>query len=160
MLADLLIQQVSPQLPRREMDVKRSRLRSLEETWPIARVTLLDLYGRPFLHEQGNTVTRGVVWFLEVDATHWQLVVTDVEFLDKTTGAWRPDDPEATYGGSIERSRAIRHWSGLNPIFDVGIELAGYGVFVFIGRRSANPWSENDWPELDTDMLSPGPMVN
>ena len=60
----------------------------------------------------------------------------------------------------MEQSCASRVWSGLNPIFDVGIEISVYGVFVYIGILSENPWSDNEWPELDTEWLKAGPMAD
>ena len=119
---------------------------------------LIDLYARPFLHEQGNSVTRGFVQGLSVDDDHWHLHVYDVEFLSKDSGDWLHDAKTDHYSGGCDQSSVSRYWSGRIPVFDVGIDLIGYGSFTFIGIRSDNPWQENDWPELDTEFLNPGPI--
>jgi hypothetical protein len=138
--------------------LKRVKLQFAQENWTIDQLVLLDLRDRPFLHEQGNSVTRGFVRFLSVDQSSWELVVRDVEYLDKRDGTWRPDAQEDRYGGDKEHAHIVRYWSGLHPIFDVGIEINSYGAMVFIGVRSDRPWTDTNWPELDTDWLRPGPM--
>ena len=118
----------------------------------------LDLEGRPFLQEQGNTVTRGFVRFLDVADDHWTLAIRDVEYLDKRTGRWAPDAPEDEYCGPAEHTAVTRLWGGQNPIFDLGLQITCYGIFIHVGVFSDRPWRDNDWPELDTEMLLPGPM--
>tara|TARA_R110001599_G_C11835356_1_gene618802 strand:+ start:64 stop:483 length:420 start_codon:yes stop_codon:yes gene_type:complete len=124
----------------------------------LADLLDLDLEGRPFLQEQGNTVTRGFVRFLEADEGHWTLAIRDVEYLDKRTGLWAPDTPEDEYGGRLDCTEVSRLWGGQPPIFDRGLQISCYGIFIHIGMSSDRPWRDNDWPELDTEMLSPGPM--
>lgn len=138
--------------------MKRSKLQFTEDVWPIDRLVQLDLYDRPFLHEQGNSVTRGFVRFLSIDDVSWHLFVRDVEVLDKRTGNWRPDMPEESYGGDRKHVHVVRYWSGRHPIFDTGIEISGYGIFIHIGVHSDRPWTDNHWPELDTEWLQSGPM--
>ena len=97
----------------------------------------LDLEGRPFLQEQGNTVTRGFVRFLDVADDHWTLAIRDVEYLDKRTGRWTPDAPEDEYGGPAEHTAVTRLWGGQNPIIDRGLQITCYGIFIHVGVFSA-----------------------
>ena len=134
------------------------RTKIVETRVSLDDLLLVDLWGRPFLHEQGNSVTRGFVESFWTDEDSWNLGVTDIEYLDKSSGHWQTDTLSDTYSGNVQHLSAMRSWSGRLPIFDAGIELTGYGSYTFIGVASENPWQDNDWPELDTDALRPGPM--
>ncbi len=134
-----------------------------------AEIVLLDLYDRPFLHEQGQTVTRGFVEFFEFDEDdRWSLFLRDTEYLHKDSGEWRPDCASDEYCGSIEHASFERYFSGRSPIFDIGLEITCYGIYIFVGplfagaqlgeSMAGDPWRNIDWPALDTDALSPGPM--
>lgn len=121
----------------------------------LLELALLDLEGRPFLHEQGNAVTRGFVEALELDDTHWTLHLRDVQYLNKDGGAWEPPEPSDEYGGMIERTSCTRYWRGKAQKEEMGFELSCYGVYVQIGCVRDDPWGENIWWQLDTEAYIP-----
>lgn len=136
----------------------RIRLQTAEERLSLRQLTLVDLCGRPFMHVQGRTVTRGFVWFLEVDDSYWRLFVKNVQYLNLRIGKWRPDETQERYGGELDHTYAVRYWSGLNPIFDAGIEIGGGGMVFHIGLQTNDPWSESAWPDQFARLLNSAPI--
>lgn len=130
------------------------------EKWDIVRILREDLTGRPFLHEQGNTVTRGTVCKFYKDGGHWGIVVRDVEYLDKTTGQWTFDVAETEYGGEVSRLTVTHYQGRKKSSADEGVEIIDYGIFIYVGLKSDNPWQDTNWPELDTDWIKSGPMYS
>jgi hypothetical protein len=138
--------------------VPRAQSKTLPRPCTPQELLAIDLYDRPFLHEQGNTVTRGFVRFFEVSGDHWQLHLHSIEIFNKSNLRWEPDCDEDTYGGTLDFLRISRLFGGHHAIFDIGIEIDGYAMTIFIGKASTDPWFDNDWPQLDTELLPPGPM--
>ena len=133
---------------------RRMKSRRTSEQVDARSLREIDLRGRPFLHEQGNVVTRGFVDFLELEEEHWVLHVRDVELLDKRAFAWVRDADADAYGGALARTSVTRWFRGLTPVFDDGIQIDCYGLLVHVGRASDDPFGDNDWPELDSEVFA------
>ena len=142
----------------------------------------LDLAGRPFVHEQGNTVLRGRIRDWRVDQARWVLVGTEVEVLEKRTGAWRLETapaeaeaprreasasggPQAAEPGSarpsaLELEGPLEHlWAEWTDRGDQRfLELGAFGTSTVVGPPTSDPWGL-DWPDaFDTDLLAGGPL--
>lgn len=120
---------------------------SQPEYLTLEAVLALNLGGRPYLHEQGQYIGRGIVAGLSIDDDRWTLRIRDVEKLDKWTNVWNPDawhdeDGEITYGGPVSPTTFENTGDGM-------ISIHGYASIVHIAPPCENPWVEIDWPELD-----------
>ncbi|MEO0546148.1 MAG: hypothetical protein AAF035_04290 [Pseudomonadota bacterium] len=115
----------------------------------------LDLVGRPFLSEQGNTVTRGIVSGFRYDEVNWYLDLVQVDYLDKKTGRWN-------------RRLETDEYTSANGMFGIAygdkeltkelhLEIGGYGMTVFLGAHSETPWQSVVWGNiLQTDVFKGG----
>lgn len=115
--------------------------------------------GRPFLHEQGSWVTRGFVVQISFTDDAWALMVRDVEYLDKSSGQWSKDINQDVYGGPLSRTSFSFESPDPSQDFNHPFDVSCDGLYIYIGIVSKSPWADNDWPELDTDCLKPGPMT-
>lgn len=104
-------------------------------------IAALDLIGRPFLSESGNTVMRGFVESFSADDTHWDLLGRDMERLDKDQWIWVPD-PINDFGGTIERTSTDLDAEGM-------LELSCYGSVYYLAPVMKTPWQDIIWPEMD-----------
>ncbi len=101
----------------------------------------LPLAGRPFLHEQGNTVMRGWIEAATITDTHWAITGRNMEYLDKYSGRWIADDVN-DFAGTIDQTCL--------EIDDTGmVEIDCYGSVYHIAPPCEAPWAQIDWPELD-----------
>lgn len=107
-------------------------------------VLAIGLSGRPFLHQQGNTVTRGFVERFEIQNDFWGLHIKQVEYLDGATGVWTPDRETDTYGGTLSIHASFRKDASSNVV-----SIGGYGMVTHVGPDVENPWLGVDWPATD-----------
>lgn len=104
----------------------------------------IDLAGRPFLHQQGSTVTRGYVVSLNVEDGYWDLAVRDVQYLNRISQVWEPGPATDEYGGQI------RHEAQFQEDAKTGvISIDGYAMETYIGPNVENPWRRVHWPATD-----------
>lgn len=106
----------------------------------MAEAAALPLAGRPFLHVQGRTVTRGRVTALKLTPPHWDLFLAEVDYLNRETGQWERKRETDDYGGQIESDRATLWESGL-------LTIHGYGMVTHIAPVEGPPSAYADWPE-------------
>ena len=107
------------------------------------------MVGRSFLHQQGATVCRGFVEKLTVGDDSWELIIRDIEYLDRTDHSWTLKLNRGDYGGSLDYSTFYLHADGR-------IEISGYGMVIHVAPKLSEPWTEYHWPELDN--YPGGPM--
>ncbi|MEM7597169.1 MAG: hypothetical protein AAF382_05675 [Pseudomonadota bacterium] len=115
----------------------------------------LDLVGRPFLSEQGNTVTRGFVTGFRCDIQSWYLDLAQVDYLDKKTKQWnrRLETDEYT----SDRDTFGVTYSDSTHTKELYLEIGGYGMSVFLGAKSDHPWKTLVWCDiLQTDVFKGG----
>ena len=102
------------------------------------------LSGRPFLHEQGQSVCRGFVVDFQIEDGSWTVTVRDVEYLDKLTGQWHREVDRDEYGDTLSN-----HASFEEDTEDNMICLTGYGIVIYVAPACDSPWQMVEWPELD-----------
>lgn len=104
----------------------------------------IDLSDRPFLHQQGSTVTRGFVVALQIDDDYWDLAVRDVQYLNRISEVWEPGPAADEYGGKIryEAQFQLDEKTGV-------ISIGGYAMETYVGPNVENPWRRVHWPATD-----------
>ena len=104
----------------------------------------IDLSGRPFLHQQGSTVTRGFVVGLTINDGDWDLSIRDVQYLDRIANVWQPGPAKDQYGSTIMHEFHFKIDDERNIV-----SLGGYGSETYVGPDVENPWRRIHWPPTD-----------
>lgn len=115
-----------------------------ERTLSPEEMAAFDLSGRPFLHQQGSTVTRGFVVGFSIDDDQWVLNIRGVQVLDHTSQMWTPGPATDEYSGTIthEFHFKIHDKTGV-------VSIGGYGSETYVGPDVENPWRRVHWPATD-----------
>ena len=113
----------------------------------ISELSSLHLEGRPFVQEQGQSLTRGFVAGFHADDETWRLNARDVEYFSGSRMEWL-SDPDDTYGGNLESHASFYRDSDTDMI-----ELNCYGVVVYVGPACDSPWTEITWPQTDIEPI-------
>ncbi|WP_127562480.1 hypothetical protein [Nioella ostreopsis] len=114
-----------------------------------------DLKDRPFLSEQGNTVTRGFIADFRIVPPGWDLNLRDVDYLDKKTRRWVRRRQHDIYSSSDEYFCQV--FSDTTRSSETHLEIGGYGFTVFVGPKMDAPWRSIQWADvLGTDCFHGG----
>lgn len=104
----------------------------------------IDLSDRPFLHQQGSTVTRGFVNWLRVEEDRWRLDLRDIQYLDRVDQLWKPGHDADEYTSTIVHEFHFR----MDDVNDI-VSISGYGSVTHVGPDVENPWRRIHWPPTD-----------
>lgn len=115
-----------------------------ERTLSPAEMAELDLSGRPFLHQQGSTVTRGFVVGFSIIDDRWVLGIRDVQVLDHTSQVWTPGPATDEYVGTIMHEFHFKTHKKTSVV-----SIGGYGSETHVGPAIENPWRRVHWPATD-----------
>lgn len=117
---------------------------SKERVLTPEQLASMDMSGRPFLHQQGSTITRGFVVGLQIEDGYWDLSIRDVQYLNRDSQVWEFGPSTDEYGGQImyDFQFQIDEKTGV-------ISLGGYGMETYVGPNVENPWRRVHWPATD-----------
>ncbi len=130
---------------------------SFDKEIPLEELAGMNLRGRPFLSEQGDAVTRGLVDQFTYEDEHWSLLLYDIDYLYKFSGIWQRECESDTYGGPLRLANPKSGILMAEGRKDMFLDIGGYGMFVLIGPETDSPWTEIIWPDrLDTFVFDGG----